>query len=226
MSERSAAWFDLTCIALTITCAWALSRLWLYPALGIPDNAPVILRPISGFCAAFFLLRRRGRTFADVGFKRPDSWLRAGLGAGALYLAMMAMSRWLVPVLADWLHAEDQPSFMRYILGRPSQFVLWLVIGWLVGGFGEELLFRGFLLERAGTATLRGPLGHALGIVGQALLFGSLHLYSGAFAFVHSFVFAVVSGLAYFAVGRNLWPLIVVHGAWNSVGICGLYFSQ
>ena len=33
-------------VLVAIAVAWALSRFWLYPALGIPSYAPLILRPI------------------------------------------------------------------------------------------------------------------------------------------------------------------------------------
>jgi len=32
-------------------------------------------------------------------------------------------------------------------------------------------------------------------------------------------------GLFYVLLGRNLWPLIVVHGVWNTVGMWSTYSS-
>jgi membrane protease YdiL (CAAX protease family) len=33
----------------------------------------------------------------------------------------------------------------------------------------------------------------------------------------------IVYRLAYYLFGKNLWPLIVVHGVWNSVAISRMY---
>jgi membrane protease YdiL (CAAX protease family) len=220
-SSRDAA-IDVALVLVAISAAWALSRFALYPALSVPDNAPLILRPISGFLVATWLVRRRGQRWRDFGLSRP-SWLRAVLGAVALYGALMAVSRWVVPLLAAWLGTSHQPSFMGYIHGKLVPTLGWLAIGWLVGGFAEELLFRGFLLRRTAEALGGGPWGQAVGVAGQALLFGSLHWYGGAFAFVHAGVFALVMGLFYLVAGRNLWPLIVVHGLWNTLGIWSVY---
>ena len=52
-----------------------------------------------------------------------------------------------------------------------------------------------------------------------------LHLYGGGFAFLFATVFALANGVFYLAAGRNLWPLIVVHGVWNSVQIWSVYLS-
>ncbi|MGZ5661579.1 MAG: CPBP family glutamic-type intramembrane protease, partial [Usitatibacter sp.] len=51
------------------------------------------------------------------------------------------------------------------------------------------------------------------------------HLYGGAFAFLFAAVFALANGVFYIALRRNLWPLIVVHGVWNTVSIWGVYAS-
>jgi membrane protease YdiL (CAAX protease family) len=223
MSREAAV--DVLIVLAAICVAWVCSRFWLYPALGIPDNAPLILRPISGFLAAAFLVRWRGHSFATYGLTRPASWLRALLGAALLYCALLAFSRWLVPPLAEWLGTSSQPSFLGYIRGKLVPFLGWLAIGWLIGGFAEELLFRGFLMRRAAEALGSGPGASALAVAMQALLFGSLHWYGGAFAFVHATVFAAVVGTFYFVAGKNLWPLILVHGVWNTVGVWSVYTS-
>jgi membrane protease YdiL (CAAX protease family) len=54
-------------------------------------------------------------------------------------------------------------------------------------------------------------------------LFGMLHLYQGSWGFVFTGSVALVYGLAFIAFGRNLWALILVHGAWNSLAILRIY---
>ena len=123
------------------------------------------------------------------------------------------------------VHLQPQPSFLGYIRGNTSAFLLWLAIGWIVGAFSEEALFRGFLLTRVSQLFANPAVGLAAGIVGQALLFGALHLYAGGFAFIFAAIMALSSGVFYLLLGRNLWPLIAVHGAWNSVAMWGVYRS-
>ena len=55
--------------------------------------------------------------------------------------------------------------------------------------------------------------GLAIGVVSQATLFGLLHLYQGTLGFVMAAFFALIYGIAYLAIGRNLWPLVIVHGS-------------
>lgn len=224
LSHRAAA-VDVFVVLAAIVVAWLVSKWVLYPALAVPDNAPVILRPITGFLVAWGLLHRRGQGWHSLGLRAPDAWWLAIVGCIALYLVNLALSRWIVPMLAQWLHAQPQAPFIGYVRGNTIAFLGWLGIGIVVGGFFEELLFRGFLQNRIAEIFDRGYMGLTLGIVGQAVIFGALHLYAGAFGFVYAAVFAVVNGVFYLLLRRNLWPLIFVHAAVDSAGIWEVYTS-
>jgi membrane protease YdiL (CAAX protease family) len=220
------AGFDVGMVILAICVAWGASRLLVYPALSIPDNAPVILRPICGFFAAWALLRWRGSGWRALGLRKPRVVWIAVLGAIALYLVNMVLAAWVAPQLAQWITPVQQPSFMGPLVrGNTAMFATWLAIGIVVGGFMEECLFRGFLLTRVAEALGGGGAALATGVVAQALLFGALHLYGGVFAFMFAALAALASGVGYLVLGRNLWPLIAVHAAWNSVAIWGIYTS-
>ena len=216
---------DVAVVIAAIVFAWGLTRLALYPALGIPDTAPAILRPILGFLAAWAMLRKRGSGWPALGLARPPSWTLAIVGAVALYLVDMALSRWAVPAIAEIFKPRGQPSFFAYVRGNAGAFALWAAIGWVVGGFMEECLFRGFLFTRVSQLFANPAAGIPVAVVAQAVLFGALHLYGGAFAFIYATVFAIAHGIFYVLLGRNLWPLIVVHGVWNTVGFWGTYAS-
>jgi uncharacterized protein len=220
---RPKAAVDLAIVLGAITLAWALTRWLIYPALAIPDYAPLIPRPITGFLVAWFVLQWRGERWASLGLRLPPSWQRAiALGVG-LYLVDLAVSEWVVPWIASLVHPVQRPSFLGYVHGNVVGLVTWLTIGWVVGGFCEECLFRGFLLDRVEKMLGGGVIAIAVAIVAQSILFGSLHLYAGTFAFLYASLFALTHGIFYVLGGRNLWPLIVVHGIWDSVGIWGVY---
>jgi hypothetical protein len=117
---------DLCAVFAIIAFAWAACRLWLYPALGIGDNAPVILRPIGGLLVAWLLLQRRGERWSDLGLRRPSSWLHAAVVAIALYAALWVLSPLASSLFAAWLPASSQPGFLGYIHGHLPPTLLWL----------------------------------------------------------------------------------------------------
>src|SRR5205814_1973581 len=82
--QRTAA-LDLAIVLGAIVVAWQFSKWVLYPALSIADNAPYILRPITGFFVAWWILHRRGESWRDLGLRKPSSWWRVAAVAIALY---------------------------------------------------------------------------------------------------------------------------------------------
>lgn len=222
MSPRDAA-YDLAAVIAAICAAWALTRLVLYPAFSIPDNAPAILRPIAGFFVAGWLLRRRGLGWNSLGLAKPvPAWIVVA-GAAAVYGANLALGEYVAPALAQWVSPVRQASFMSYIRGNAPGFALWLTIGIVVGGFMEECLFRGFLLDRVARALGGSGIAIAAGVAAQAVLFGMLHFYAGWFASIFAGLAALASGIVYLLVKRNLWPLVLAHAAWNAVALYGVY---
>jgi hypothetical protein len=75
-SSRSAAALDLGLVLAAIAIAWALTRWVIYPALEIPDYAPYILRPITGFLAAWCVLHWRGSDRSGDPGSRPPRRLK------------------------------------------------------------------------------------------------------------------------------------------------------
>lgn len=223
--NRQTVVVQVIAVVVAITGAWLLSRFALYPWLGIPDYAPMILRPIAGFSMAWLVLWLASERWADYGLAKPHGPLHLVLTAVGLYIAVFAVNRFAVPAIAEWLQFTGGPSIFGYIRGNGVALVGWLAVSWVVGAWCEELLFRGFLLNKLSRLAGEGWLAVAVGVIAQAVLFGLLHLYQGPFGFVFAFVSACVFGLGYVVSGRNLWPLIIVHGVWNSVGIYGIYTS-
>lgn len=62
-------------------------------------------------------------------------------------------------------------------------------------------------------------------IVIQAIVFGLGHAYLGVSGALSAGVSAFAYGLFYMLAGRNLWPLILVHGIWDTLGISLVYLS-
>jgi uncharacterized protein len=220
---RTRALINVLLVLFAIGFAWFFSRHILYPALHVPDSAPVILRPILGFLTAWYLVRRQGERWSSYGLRRPDSMLKSAGWIALMILLLWASGTYVAPVLANVLPIAHRADFFGYVHGNTLAFAGWVAISWLVGGFSEELLFRGFLLSQVSRMFESPVVGMATGLTAQALLFGSLHIYSGAFGFAFATITGVISGAVYLLNGRNLWPLIVAHGAWDTLGMYGLY---
>ena len=94
---------------------------------------------------------------------------------------------------------------------------------WLFAAFGEEFLFRGYLMTRLAQIFGEGKAAWGIAIIGQAILFGLAHWYQGLVGMVPIGLGALVTGIACVAWGRNLWPAILAHGLIDTLGFTMLY---
>jgi len=221
--RRAAA--DLAIVLGAIGVAWILSRWFIYPAIGIPDYAPLIPSPVTGFLAAWWVLHWRGTSWKSLGLATPAPFWRAVVIAIALYVAEMAVSQWVVPAMAQLFQPTQRPSFLGHLRGNAAALAFWLAISWLVGGICEECLFRGFLLNRIEALLGGSRAALAIAAIAQALLFGSLHLYGGTFAFMYATIFGLLYAIFYLLARRNLWPVIVVHALRDCLAFWSVYSS-
>ena len=194
--------------------------------------------PISLLLALSFAHWRislRSITWSSIGLTRPKSiWFLLAYTVVALIvtiaageIAGMVASAWFGPpdAIAQGIDARYRDRF-REVADNPLQFALWLAIAWIIGGFTEELLFRGALFARLEALFLGVPLAALLAGAGQAVLFGQQHLYYQGYAgWVATGVIALISSLLYLAFRRNLFPLILSHGISNSVGLTLLFLQ-
>jgi hypothetical protein len=169
---------------------------------------------------AWGLIRLRGERLADIGVKRPASWMRTfmiGIGLAAIVFAAIYLSE-KAGFRRDLSKFKDvQGNLQLAIFG-----VLYALIG---AGFYEEFMFRGFLMQ--GFAMLFGA-GRSAWIVAcllQGALFGAAHAYQNPLGIVITGPLGVLMGLLVLASGRNLWPVIIGHGLFDASRFVLFYFQ-
>jgi CAAX protease family protein len=175
---------------------------------------------LSAMILATILLRRRGRSWGDLGFRWPESWIKT-LGLTLLTMAFFIVCTQLMVLVADQFF-EDIGTSDRFshIEGNLAAYALIMVLVWTHGSFFEELLFRAFIMSNASEGLGGGLRGDIIALLISSAFFGYRHAYyqgwhgalvtgAGGFAF----------GVFYFWFGRrNIMPLILAHGAFNTLG--------
>lgn len=222
-STRRAA-LDLVLVLGTLFAVKALllrfDALWTYAG-------PISL--VASFAVASWCLYRKGESWAGLGLKRPENMRRMLLWAFAVLIVTLAAGVAIELAIASaGLGGEAvDPRYSRRFAdlpGNTGMFLTWLALSWLVGGFVEEMLFRGMLFSRFERLLAGFPHAVPIAVVLQSILFGQQHFYyqgwSGALA---TGGIALLSGLFYILLKRSLWPLILSHGAANSIGMALIY---
>ena len=188
----------------------------------------IVLSPIMGMAlpllVATWFLRRDGLGWKEVGFAKPMPLSRfLVMTAAAVLSAYLLVILLLGPLVeAAGLPPQDLSSLKVLIEGNTVYFLMFLLpVSWGSAAFGEELLVRGFLLNRLECAA-QSP---AIAVVGQAAIFALAHTYQGVTGALMVFVVGLVFGVVFLRSGRNLWPVIVAHGIIDTIAITSIYLG-
>ena len=169
---------------------------------------------------AWGLIRLRGETLADIGLKRPASWMRTfmiGIGLAAIVFAAMYLS--------EKAGFRRDLSKFKDVQGNLELTVLGVFYALIGAGFYEEFMFRGFLMQ--GLAMLFGASRGAwiIACIVQGALFGVAHAYQNPLGIAITGTLGVLMGLLVLASGRNLWPVIIGHGLFDASRFVLFYFQ-
>ena len=186
----------------------------------IPNEVPILLV----LCLISF--RLRDGSWTAMGLRMPESWKRTLLIAVAAAALRILLSALVVdPVTAHFWPPAAAPSGMNEITGHWKVALQWLLIVWTFAAFGEEMGYRGYMINRAADAAGRSKIAYWTAVVAVSVLFGYGHFYKGPAGILDSGMAGLILGAAYLLSGRNLWACILAHGFIDTVGVIAVFFG-
>jgi len=111
-------------------------------------------------------LRLRGLGWRSVGLTRPASWARTiAVALLAAVLLRLASEFVVEPLIEQWTGETPDLSSFRPLVGNLPAALGMLVVTWILAAFGEELAYRGYVLERTATLGHRTPAAWILAMI-------------------------------------------------------------
>jgi membrane protease YdiL (CAAX protease family) len=168
----------------------------------------------------------RGFGWADVGLRGPESVPRMLLQASAAALLILVAVRFAIVPGAEWL--AGVPVDLAALGGSSDTraFRIWLVQAWTLAAFGEEMVFRGYLIRRLLELAGESPAGRAAAVVVSSTLFGLAHAYQGWAGVIATGTIGALLSCLYLMTRRNLWPVIICHGLVDTVALSLIYAGR
>ena len=147
----------------------------------------------------------------------------AALAAGAI-IAWFQVGTLLTK--SAGLGTPQVAEVLDFVTESPASLALWIVVvAWFAAGFGEELLYRGFLMDRL--QRLRGIGGNIwLVIFIQAALFGISHGYQSMSGVIVTGVVGFFFGWLRVRCGGNLWACIIAHALVDTLMMSAAYAGK
>jgi hypothetical protein len=188
----------------------------------VPNEVPILVL----LAIVSMRLREGAWRWAALGFKRPQSWSRIVLIAlGAAALRLLLGSLVIEPFASHFWPPIKGPAEVNEIRGHLTAVLMYLPIVWGFAAFGEEIGYRGYLLNKLAEALGRTRTADVIALLASAVLFGFGHYYKGPAGILDSAVAGAILGSVYLFAGRNLWACILTHGFIDTVGLFAAYMG-
>lgn len=219
--QRFSNWYEKPGISSSVLIA-ALVSLVVFAASPFA-NIPVLI----GFVLVLVLSTLRYEGFRRLGFRSVANPGRLIILA-VLVAAVLEFGSSVVlePLVENFTGDKSDLSVFEALEGNLVNTAIMLAVGWIVGGFLEEMFFRGFLVQETGRLLGGKQAGYFIGVVLSSVAFGLSHYYQGPTGMIMTGFIGFVLGLIYIFNGRNLWLNILVHGFVDTIGFTLIYFGK
>ena len=188
----------------------------------VPNEVPIlcILALVS------MRWRSGGWNWSSLGFRRPASWRLVVLIALAAAALRIVLGDFVIdPLTARFWPPAASPQGIDEITGNFKMLLLYLPLVWGFAAFGEEIAYRGYLLNRGAHAAGGSNAAFWLATVVVAIVFGYGHYYKGPAGILDSGVAGLILGAAYLLSGRVLWTSILAHGFIDTFALALVYLG-
>jgi membrane protease YdiL (CAAX protease family) len=163
---------------------------------------------------------RGGASIGELGLL-PDVSLPKTIALVVVWLALMLVYSPIADRIATRMVAAPPTlGAFRALQESRVKLVAGIVVAWILGGFLEELVFRGIVLKAVEAEAFRwiaGPVAAMVAICVAAAGAGVMHLYQGPRAALIITQLSILFGALFVISGYNLWAVMLCHGLYDTI---------
>ena len=177
-------------------------------------------------------LHLRGQKASDIGLTmRFSGWKAFAWGfAKSLLVLIMALAGFLLGsmIMMNLAGTPQQAdvSGYDYLQGNLALFLVSLASIYFFSSFGEEVIYRGFLITRLEDLLGGDRKALVLAVIASSLIFGLAHFGWGVTGMVQTAFMGLALAVSFVVFKRNLWILVAAHAYMDSALIWPLYFGK
>jgi membrane protease YdiL (CAAX protease family) len=227
MSDRQAGLRDRLGATLRASTAVAGFELLVVPLLLWLQAAGLFAKPkLPLLLFGWLSMWLRRVSWRQIGLCRPANWPKTMLAALLIGLAYNALD---IGVTLPLLHRITGESLdlgeFAALEGDAGTLLLLIAASWLSAAFIEEMLYRGYLLNRLADIFGRTAVGWVTAAVLTSLTFGLAHHAQGVTGVLDNILAGLLFAFLYLYSGRNLWLPILTHGIIDTSSVLLLYLG-
>lgn len=157
----------------------------------------------------------------EIGLTRPSNIPLTIIGGVVVGIALKVFMKAVVMRLLG----DDSliNVHFQYLYQNPAEALPFVFLIVVFAGFGEEIVFRGFLFQRLARLIGNSRSSMILVLIISSILFGIPHLKQEFYGIVHATIVGFTFGGLYLISKKNLWLLIVTHSFYDLFSLWLIY---
>jgi len=130
-------------------------------------------------------------------------------------------------IMANIAGIPEPSDMSSYDYLKDNLGMLMLTLGgvYIVASFGEEVIYRAFLINRISELGLSGKSGRIIVVIISAVVFGFVHYSWGPMGIVQTGFMGLALAISYLYLKKRIWVLILAHVYMDTILMVQLYFS-
>jgi len=177
-------------------------------------------------------IRLRGEDCGSIGlgFNRPTGKQAMRIFLLSLLVFILAMIGFMIGsiIMVNITGMPQQADMSSYTFLKDNfgLLMLTLVGVYIASSFGEEVVYRGFLINRISEIGNNSKTAVVLAVILSAVIFGLVHYDWGPMGVVQTFFMGLVLGICYIKLKKRLWILVLAHAYMDTILIVQLYLAS
>ena len=170
-------------------------------------------------------LRRQNKTLRDLGLKRNGLTAHTFIVAAVSALIWIIFNKWVYhPFIIHFFVVKPYTEY-DFIKNKLSNLIITISAAWIIGGFYEEIIFRGFIQTKVQDWFAKYKYSFWLAGLMTSCLFGLYHWQQGIFGIIPSFLGGLLWTYLLWRYKGNLWYPIISHAVYDASALTMIYFG-
>jgi len=166
-----------------------------------------------------------GLTFGRIKFKESLRIIMLSLLVCILGLLGFILGSIIMANITGMPESADM-SIYEYLHNNIFMLILTLCGVYIVSSFGEEVIYRAFLINRITELGLDSKYGKMATVVISAVIFGLVHYEWGPTGIVSTGFMGLVMGIFYMKFKKKLWILVLAHAYMDTILLVQIYLTS
>lgn len=175
-------------------------------------------------------MKLRGQNWSDFGlrFRRLSSKESLKVFLRSLLVCVLGILGYvlgtiLMANISGMPESADMSNY-EYLQNNLFMLILTLMGVYIVSSFGEEVIYRAFLINRIAELGLDSKNGRMAAIAISSVIFGLVHFEWGPTGMVSTAFMGFVMGIFYLKFNKNLWILVLAHAYMDTLLLVPLFW--